>query len=397
MLMLQAALALLFLGLLLGLVLAARKGVLGWLTSYFFWMFSRRSHPPHTHVMFCFADHYEPRWGGKRDMERERRRVARWVNDYPKLAREFTDADGNSPKHSFFFPAEEYEAEHIDALNQLCAQGLGEIEVHLHHDDDTSDNLRRTLLDFASTLHERHGALSRTADGDGPQYGFIHGNWVLDNSGVNGRWCGVNDEISVLRDTGCYADFTFPCAPHQAQPRQINSIYYATDDPTRPKSHNTGEPASVHDDNVGDLLLVTGPLCLNWRRRKHGIFPRIENADIRSSNPPTRERVDYWVKTGIHVKGRPEWVFVKVHTHGAPEREADTLLGDSVRTMHQYLTGHYNDGNRFSLHYVSAREAYNIVKAAEAGETGNPGDYRDYVLPPPANTLVAASKSVPSE
>ena len=35
------------------------------------------------------------------------------------------------------------------------------------------------------------------------------------------------------------------------------------------------------------------------------------------------------------------------------------------------------------LHYVSAREAYNIVKAAEAGMQGNPGDYRDFHLPPP--------------
>ena len=99
--------------------------------------------------------------------------------------------------------------------------------------------------------------------------------------------------------------------------------------------------------------------------------------------------MDYWVDTGIHVDGRPEWVFVKVHTHGAPEREAETLLGDAAREMHQHLSEKYNDGQRFSLHYVSAREMYNIAMAAQAGMSGNPGEFRDYVLPPPANARPA--------
>jgi hypothetical protein len=36
---------------------------------------------------------------------------------------------------------------------------------------------------------------------------------------------------------------------------------------------------------------------------------------------------------------------------------------------------------------VTAREAYNIVKAAEAGKSGNPNDYRDFEIAPPANRL----------
>ncbi len=43
---------------------------------------------------------------------------------------------------------------------------------------------------------------------------------------------------------------------------------------------------------------------------------------------------------------------------------------------------------RSGLHYVTAREAYNIVKAAEAGKSGDPNDYRDFEIPPPANRLV---------
>jgi hypothetical protein len=47
-----------------------------------------------------------------------------------------------------------------------------------------------------------------------------------------------------------------------------------------------------------------------------------------------------------------------------------------------YLEKKYNDGSRYALHYVSAREAYNIAKAAEDGKVGNPNAYRDYIIKP---------------
>ena len=56
----------------------------------------------------------------------------------------------------------------------------------------------------------------------------------------DGRCCGVNDEIDILRETGCYADFTLPSSPSPTQTRKINSIYYAVDDPLEPKSHDWG-------------------------------------------------------------------------------------------------------------------------------------------------------------
>ncbi len=98
---------------------------------------------------------------------------------------------------------------------------------------------------------------------------------------------------------------------------------------------------------------------------------------------PVLRRFQGWVDARIAVRGRPEWVFVKVHTHGAPERNAATLLGPGMTALHDAINREFNDGQRYRLHYVTARELFNIVRAAEAGETGNPGDYRDYVLPPP--------------
>src|SRR3546814_14546559 len=51
--------------------------------------------------------------------------------------------------------------------------------------------------------------------------------------------------------------------------------------------------------------------------------------------------------------------------------------------MFSYLEDRYNDGERYVLHYVTAREVHNIIKAAEAGHGVDPNDYRDFILPPP--------------
>ena len=359
-----------------------------WLGGYL-----RRRRPPAVdgpiHVMFCFVDHFEPAWG-KVDLATQRARVDRWCRDYRALAAMHRDADGRMPQHTFFYPEEEYLEEHLDKIAALCAEGYGEIEIHLHHDNDNEANFRQTIERFNNLLHERHGALPRDPASGQLRFGFIHGNWSLDNSRADGRWCGINNELILLRELGCYADFTLPSAPSDTQTKTSNAIYYATDDPLRPKSHDSGVPVRVGGAPSGDLMIVQGPLGLNWRERKFGVLPRIENADVRRGCPPTPERVDAWVKTGIHVEGRPEWVFVKVHTHGTQERDMDTLLGEAAQRMHQHLERAYNDGKRYVLHYVTARETYNIIKAAEAGHRGDPHAFRDFLLPPPPHRLAGA-------
>ena len=335
------------------------------------------------HLLFCFVDHFEPRWRSP-SYETECARVARWRQGYPKLCEGHRDADGRPPVHSFFYPEEEYRPEHLDALVELCRMGLGEIEIHLHHDNDTAEGLRDKLAGFTRTLAERHDALPRDPTSGQPLWAFIHGNWALDNSHPSGRGCGVNGELAILREQGCYADFTLPSAPSPCQTRTINSIYYAASAPGRCKSHDQGEPVRVGGSASGDLMLIQGPLGLQWHNRKFGIMPRIENGDIRASSPPGVERIASWVRTGVHVRGRPEWVFVKIHTHGAQDGDAETLLGEPMQRAFTELETRYNDGKRWKLHYVSAREMYNIAKAAEAGMSGDPHAYRDYVVARPS-------------
>jgi hypothetical protein len=339
--------------------------------------------PGPTHVLFCFVDHFEPKWNGAAGAAAAAR-VQRWVTQYAALAGCFRDHDGFPPVHTFFFPEEEYEKGFIDDLVLLCRQRFGEIEVHLHHDDDTEAGLRRKLRGFVRTLVDTHDALPLDPVTGQPRWCFIHGNWALDNSLPGGKLCGVDNELPILAQEGCYADFTLPSSPSAAQTSTINSIYYAAGQPGHRKSHDTGVPVRVGGQPSGDLMIIQGPLGLIWNNRKWGLIPRIENADVRRSMPPTPARVDGWVDMGIHVRGRPEWLFVKVHTHGAPEPEAEAMLGSTLAPMFEHLQSAYNDGERYRLHYVSAREMYNIARAAEAGHSGDPGLFRDFIVARPS-------------
>jgi len=340
-----------------------------WLPSYLTSKSSRVKNSQYPiHIFFCITDHFEPFWN-KVDYKTAYSRVKRWVEEYPKIVEKHKDSDGRHPVHCFFYPEEEYNKELLTMLASLCHQGFGETDIHLHHDNDTSDNLRQTLLDFKSRLANEHGLLARDRQDGRIRYGFIHGNWALDNSRPDGKWCGVNDEITILQETGCYADFTMPSAPSDTQTKKINSIYYAIDDPAKSKSHDTGKDAEAGKRDNQGLLMIQGPLCLNWQSRKLGIFPRIENSGLTYNNPPSKERVDLWVKQNICVKAKPEWIFVKLYTHGAQEQSMKMFFEEGwFDRLFDFLEENYNDGKKYKLHYVSAREMYNIVKSVEAGD-----------------------------
>ena len=339
----------------------------------------------HIHILFCFVDHFEPGWN-KAGLVLQRKRLDGWLEKYPRFARKFIDTDGFHPRHTWFYPPHYFREEHILKLLSLCKKNFGEIEMHLHHSrmtpfPDTSESLKNKIRQCIE-LYSKYGIFETSINGEHViRYAFIHGDWALDNS--RHRYCGVNDEITILKETGCYADFTFPAYLMESQPKIINSIYYAKDDPKSPKSYNTGKRVEAGSfEEEGSLLMIQGPLSLRWKNRKRLILPSIDDGEISDNNPPCRERVDTWVKAGVHVLGRPDWLIIKVFAHGASLKEQTVILNKPIEQMHSYLQEKYNDGSKYFLHYVTARELYNIIKAAESGYTGNPGYYRDYIIKP---------------
>lgn len=355
-----------------------RRNMQLWIGAFFKQECGRLARPTRratTDVLLCIADHFEPSPGPEGDQA-----VEQWIHDYPIRFAGLRDSDGRGPRHTFFYPIDEYREEHVGALAGLCAQGHGEVELHLHHDDDTADNLEATLRHWTTRLAHRHGLLGRWPDGR-LAYGFVHGNWALNNSRPDGRFCGVCDELSVLQRTGCYADFTLPSAPSPAQTRTINSLYYACSSAARlrRKPHDTGVPVGTGPAPAGGLMLIQGPLRLH----RHGLLPRVENGCIQASQPPTMERLDLWLKCRVGVASRPDLLFIKLHTHGAKPANRGVVLGDAMVSFHQGLAARAASDPSFRYHYVTAREMYNVAKAAEAGNRAPVAGVLDCMISPP--------------
>jgi hypothetical protein len=308
-------------------------------------------------VWLTIADHYEPLWK-TRDEGLGMQRVLTWETKWPEIAARHTDSAGNKPKYSFFFPEEEYRPQFLDVLAKLTSQNIGDVEVHIHHDGDTREQFIEKMSRFLEILHVRHGLLRRR--NDRIAFGFIHGNWALDNSRPDGRWCGLNDEITILRDLGCYADFTMPSGDSPTQARTINKIYWAKDDPDRPKSYDTGIEVTPGSDTEGDLLMITGPLGIRWAER---LIPRMEYGEIAANDPPTEYRVRRWLDLAPRIGSD---IFIKLHTHGTQEANSRLLLNGGLDQLFSLFSVEC-EHRGLELRFASAWEMFLGVEVARQG------------------------------
>jgi len=328
-------------------------------------------------VCFQFIDHFEPDHG-RAGPQRQIDRVRRWEQAYAAGARGHTDSDGRCPQHTWFFAISENTPEAAAAISRWPGKGWGEIEYHIHHDAQMTEEQLRARIGGDVAQLQQIGAASAG------RYGFVHGMFAL--AGGDPRWCSITGEIDVLLETGCYADFTFGSVGTPAQPRQVNTIYYARST-GRPKPYDTGTECTVGRKGDG-LLMIPGPMCF-------GLFPRaLDDAHVEPHHLPHPRRIARWLDAHVHVRGRPNWVFISVHSHTAREDARDALFTGPMQRLWGELERRFKTGTA-RLHYLTAREAYNVVKAAEADLRGSPGDYRDFEIPPPANRKASLDAGAP--
>lgn len=344
-------------------------------------------------IIVLVVDHWEPY--GKSSIKF----LKKWEQNYPSFADRHRDSNGRPLQHTFF----QYnydtlwltpDPDHINPINSLCFNGYGEIEIHIHHEEHGTQEQNASHLRSCITklLDDLNGyGICLTAESEPKKrFGHIHGYWALDNSRieninrkqVRGK-CGVNNEISLLANLGCYADFTFP-AHSSMQPNLLNKIYYVTDDdkPASYKYNRNINVAKVNSSREGDLLLFQGPNC-----------PPPSTEEKKSFMPGN---FDTWVEKKVCVEGQEDWIFIKMHTHGIRQTSFsgekngylgyESIWGDIAETFWSYVEQKYNDGEKYRLHYVNSREAYNIVQAAIDGKTGNPFKYKDYEIKPYVNS-----------
>ncbi|MGA1841288.1 MAG: hypothetical protein ACMUIU_11745 [bacterium] len=336
-----------------------------------------RSHEDIKHIMFMFVDHYEPGRGMKGTEKN-----LYWLKEYMEMADRHYDSYGRSPQHTWFYAYDHKNEDVVKALANAVYLGYGEIEFHWHHGNDTNETFPEKLKEGLQWFNS-FGAMKTVGDDEIVAFGFIHGNWALDNSTVI-EHCGVSRELDILKNAGCYADFTFPSFGSDAQPSKINSIYYVQDD-DNPKSYGKGKDAEVGKIQREKFMIFEGPLCLAFRREM------VECGAVGTDYMPSLSRVDKWISQKIGVRGRPEWIFVKVYTHGIQSR--NVFFGKQTDQMFDYLEQKYGTGD-YRLHYITSREAYNIVRAAEDGLSDDPDLYRNYEIKEPINKYINCSLPV---
>lgn len=303
----------------------------------------------------ALTDHYEPLGSGV-SVETALARVARWRDKWPRIAADAPrDSAGQCPQYSFFYPQEDYRRDLLDGIAEMVRLGVGDVEVHLHHHDEQRNSFIAKITEFCRRLTDDHGLLRRQ---DGRTvFGFIHGNWALDNSRPDGKFCGLNGEIALLRDLGCYADFTMPSLPSPSQGRVINQIYWCTNNADgRPKSFDRGIEAVVGGGHCGDLLMIAGPFGLRWRGR---LLPRLETGEVAGYDLPTPARVRQWFDLAPRIG---QDIFLKLFTHGAPEWNLEPLLDGGLANLYRWLAEEA-DRRGIEIHWATAWQMYQAADA----------------------------------
>lgn len=354
-----------------------------WLVRYPAWRvkeIARRISKPEsqTHVIVMVANHYEPGLG-----EQAVSRVEGWWKQARELGNAVRDHDGTPFRHTNFYPAEQYDHQLLELLAGMQREGFGEVEVHMHHgveQPDNEENTRRMLSGFRNVLVQEHRCLSRDKKTGTAHYAFVHGNWALANS-AGGRFCGVDNEMEILAETGCYADFTLPSAPDESQMPRINAIYQCGRPLHERKPHREGPDLKV-GDNPRLPVIVEGPLVFDWKsRKKAGIpVPRVDDGALAGNYPLSLQRFNHWRSANITVRGRPEWVFIKLYCHAFFEWDRDMMIGEPARVFWSEVMELAERTGQFKLHFASAREVFNMIMAAVDNQSGDPALYRDYSL-----------------
>src|SRR6185437_7185020 len=338
-----------------------------WLPNYLWQRATRKRDAGRVHVILSLADHFEPgivpgKGSARAAKSEQERRIETWFREIPRVLDRWRDAEGRPFYHTYFFSAEQYDPDLIEALAEHCRDGWGEVEIHLHHGveaPDTREHTEKQIIEFRDALAHKHGCLSQWNDAGPVRYAFVHGNFALANS-KKGRACGVDSEMQVLCDTGCYADFTMPSAPDIAQVPKINSVYECGLPLDKRAPHRTGTDLEAGRPPRIFPLMIQGPLMLDFSRPAKGArYPHIENGALTWKYPANMKRFQLWRRAGITVKGRPDWIFIKLHCHGMDPRDSDAMYGAPLREFLRELLEDSQKSGQYSVHFTTAREMTN--------------------------------------
>jgi hypothetical protein len=80
------------------------------------------------------------------------------------------------------------------------------------------------------------------------------------------------------------------------------------------------------------------------------------------------------------VSGKSDWIFVKLYCHGFFDRDQSACIGEDAKRFFSEMVENGEKTGDYSIHFASAREAFNMAAAAVDGRSGSPNNWRNYRL-----------------
>ncbi len=348
------------------------------LGSYFRWEFSTHvdveqvSFPRDIVVALMFVCEPSVDSAGMRDI----------LKVFANLATEHIDGDGRKFQLTFACPGRNPDSTALHVLTEYCRRGLGEVEYLIPRDYSSEASMREKLEQGLRRFNS-HGWM-KTVNSE------IRFAVVRERSDSERGEADLRRQVSVLSDLGCYADMGFPGVRSSRPPSRVNTMFMVSSADSEP--YNESDELRAGRLGKGGLLVIEGPFLIDWTDWRLTLRPYVEDGHLNPEALPDPGRVDSWIRANVHVIGQPNWIFVKLTIDGLSDAASAQSLQHSLDQSLMYLEEVYNDDELYRLHYVTAREMYNMAMAAQAFKSGNAGLFRDYLIEPYEATQREQSK-----
>ena len=187
-----------------------------------------------------------------------------------------------------------YKPEYLDPLAKFTQDGIGDVDIHIHHNCEGEEKFLDKMCGFIEVYAKAWLAAAARRQNRVRLHSRQLGAGQLASRQT---WCGLNNEITLLRDLGCYADFTMPSGASPTQGRVVNQIYWVNDDLTSRARMIAGQ-VRTGQPGQGDLLITGDGAAVAQR-----FVPRLETGEIAWQDFPTPYRISRWLDLAPHQPG----------------------------------------------------------------------------------------------
>ena len=111
--------------------------------------------------------------------------------------------------------------------------------------------------------------------------------------------------------------------------------------------------------------MMTGPLGLRFGGR---LLPRVETGEIAGYDMPTPSRVRQWFDLAPTIG---DDLFLKLYTHGAPERNLEPLLNGGLGNLFRWLNEEA-ERRGMEIHWATAWQMYQAAHGLIQGRIPEP-------------------------